>query len=451
MLTRQNLKDAFGIDAPEPGAMQESIDLWGKMYINQSPWLNDQIQSLNLAAAIASEVSRAITVEAKATVTGQGQKALFLQGMIDEILVELREQSEYAVALGGMVFKPFIDEYGRISIQYVRADSFYPVEFDSDGNLVGVVFVEKKKVGDVWFTKLEYHQMEMAGCRILNSVFRSSSEQTLGTKSSLAMVPEWADIAEDALITGVEYPLFAYFRYPGANNIDVDSKLGTSCYSRAVEMIEDADRQWSNFLWEFESGQRALYVDVLAFQKDPVTNQPILPNRRLYRTIDAGGQEDALFEDWSPTFRQVELLAGLDAILKRIEFAVGLAYGTLSDPASVEKTATEIAASKQRTYAMVTDAQTSLRDSLERLLWAVDMWGQIAGVSPAGTYAIAFDFDDSIIVDKKEQFTKDLQLVSAGIMSKLEWRMRNFGEDELTAKQALASVVAETPAVEFPM
>jgi hypothetical protein len=33
-------------------------------------------------------------------------------------------------------------------------------------------------------------------------------------------------------------------------------------------LIESADRQWSDLLWEFESGQRALYVDALAFGKD---------------------------------------------------------------------------------------------------------------------------------------------------------------------------------------
>jgi A118 family predicted phage portal protein len=215
-------------------------------------------------------------------------------------------------------------------------------------------------------------------------------------------------------------------------------------------LIKQADTLWSNFLWEFESGQRALYVDVLAFNKDANGN-PILPNKKLYRTIDAGGQEDALFKDWSPNFRQEEILSGLNAILKRIEFSCGLAYGTLSDPIEVEKTATEILSAKQRTYAMVVDTQKALQDALEDLIYAIDCWATMNNLAPAGSYDYTFDFDDSIVVDKDAQFRKDMTLVNAGIMSKLEFRMRNFKEKEEIARAQLAIAQAEQPAIDLPL
>ena len=58
---------------------------------------------------------------------------------------------------------------------------------------------------------------------------------------------------------------------PLANNIDTSSPLGASIYSRAVDLIKQADQQWTDFLWEFESGKRALYTDPMAFEKDPTT------------------------------------------------------------------------------------------------------------------------------------------------------------------------------------
>ena len=97
--------------------------------------------------------------------------------------------------------------------------------------------------------------------------------------------------------------------------------------------------------------------------------------------MNGGGNigEDGMFHEWTPSLREENILRGLDAILKRIEYACGLAYGTLSDPASVEKTATEIKASKQRTYATVTDTQKALQSALERLIWAMDVWTTIGG------------------------------------------------------------------------
>ena len=53
---------------------------------------------------------------------------------------------------------------------------------------------------------------------------------------------------------------------------------------------------------------------------------------------------------------------------------------------------------------------------------------------------ISIDFDDSIIEDKSADFTKDLQLLSAGILNDWEFRMKWMNEDEETAKSALPKV-----------
>ena len=50
---------------------------------------------------------------------------------------------------------------------------------------------------------------------------------------------------------------------------------------------------------------------------------------------------------------------------------------------------------------------------------------------------ISIDFDDSIIEDKSADFTRDLQLLNAGILNDWEFRMRWMNEDEETAKAAL--------------
>ena len=50
---------------------------------------------------------------------------------------------------------------------------------------------------------------------------------------------------------------------------------------------------------------------------------------------------------------------------------------------------------------------------------------------------ISIDFDDSIIDDKSADFTRDLQLLNAGILNDWEFRMKWMNEDEETAKSAL--------------
>jgi A118 family predicted phage portal protein len=261
-------------------------------------------------------------------------------------------------------------------------------------------------------------------------------------------VDVWKDLKPEATITGIEKPLFGYFRYPMANNIDTLSPLGISCFARAAVgdkcLIQQADEQWSNLLWEFESGQRALYADVVAFGRDE-DGKPVLPMKRLYRALNGSADigDEGFFKEWSPSFREASILAGLEAILRRIEFVCGLAYGTLSNPETVDRTATELKISQQRSYATITDTQKALKETLDQLLYGMDTWATLNNLAPAGSYEVNYDFDDSVIVDKGLQFQQDMQLVSARLMSDVEFRIRNFGESEEEAKKQLALVAPE--------
>jgi A118 family predicted phage portal protein len=442
MINTSSVKDALKVDVAISPLMTNALQLWSSMYINQAPWLGKDVKSLNLPAAIASEISRAVTIEMDVEISGS-LRADYLYEQIDRVYPKLRQMVEVGIAKGGLMLKSYI--LGKsIVVDFVQADQFYPISFDANGQITACVFSDQRIIGASYYTRLEYHQMTPEGCVIRNMAYKSESQNVLGRQIDLAAVPAWADLEPESLITGVTQPLFAYFRYPLANNIDPTSPLGVSCYARAVDLIRDADVQWSNLLWEFESGGRALYVDTLAFGKDD-DGKPLLPNKRLYRTLNQGGQvsDEEMFHEWSPTLREQNILAGLDAILKKIEFNCGLAYGTLSDPNTVDKTATEIISSKQRSAATVTDCQKALENALEDLLYAMDVWATLGNLAPKGKYEAAWEFDDSIVTDHVTQFVQDTQMVGLGAMSKVELRMRTFGETEEIAREKMALVQEE--------
>lgn len=444
MIGKQTIKQAMQIDIAISDPMIQALDLWTKMYANESPWLKEnEVYSLNLAAAVASEISRTATIEMTATIEGS-KRADYLAVQFEKVMDKLRDVIEFGSAKGGIIFKPYVD--GKdLNVDFVHADQFYPVEFDRNGNIISAVFVDQRKKGDNWYTRLEFHDLTDTGYIVRNAAYKSNAQDMLGTKVSLSAIDDWDGLEEEATITGIDKPLFAYFRYPLANNIDPTSPLGVSCYSRATDLIKQADQQWSDLMWEFEATKAAIFVDVLAFGKD-TQGKPILPNKRLYRTLETGSAEGELFKEWTPNIREQNILNGLDRILKQIEFTCGLAYGTLSDPNTIEKTATEIASARQRSYSTVVDVQKAIKAALDDLLYAMDTWATLGKLSSKGKYTATYEFDDSIIVDKDAQFQQDLRLVQQGIMSKIEFRMRNFGEDEETAKQKIAEVTAEQPA-----
>ncbi len=456
MIGKQTVDKALNVDVAISTEMVNALELWTRMYENDAPWVTSSVYgsgtteetySMGLAAAIAGEIARSVTIEMEAEFSGSA-RATWLDEQFARVMDKLRHQVEFGCAKGGLIFKPYISG-DQLAVDFVQADQFYPVAFDADGGITQVVFVDQRRKGNDWYTRLEYHNMTDQGCQIINRAFKSSNQDTLGQKVQLDSIDAWAEIEEEALITGVDKPLYAYFRYPLANNIDSDSPLGVSCYSRAVDLIKQADIQWSNLLWEFEAGKTAIFVDELAFGRDS-EGRARLPHKRLYRALETGAVDNSLFQGWSPNLREQNILSGLDAILKRIEYATGLAYGTLSDPNTVDKTATEIKISKQRTYATIVDTQKALESALSDLLYAMDVWATIGGLAPSGGYEVAFQFDDSVVVDRDMQFQQDLRLVAQGLMSKLEFRVRNFGESEELARKALADVDAERQPMIIP-
>lgn len=447
MLSVASVKQGLKLDVAITPLMINALQQWSQIYINQSPWLTGEIKSLNLGAAIAGEVARAVTIEMDVQISGaRGQ---FLQTQLVPVLNNIRTYTEYGLAKGGLMFKPYIKGDG-LAIDYVQADMFYPIAFDANQQMTACVFADQRQVGQNFYTRLEYHHLLSTGYQIINTAWKSTVRDMLGNQVSLTEIDDWSELEPSALILNIDKPLFAYFRTPFANNIDPSSPLGVSIYSRATDLIQQADSQWTDFLWEFESGKRAVYTDILAFGKD-TNNKPILPNKRLYRLLDLNSKVDGkgFFEDWTPTLREANLLNGLDGILRRIEFNCGLSYGVLSNPESVALTATEIKNSQQRYYSTVTDTQKALQDAFDQLLYAMDVWAALGNLAPTGAYTVTYQFDDSVVADHDTQFALDQQAVAINGMPKYIFLMRNYKLDEATARKWIEEARAESPAPSF--
>ena len=431
MFSRNDLSRAIDVNIAVSSEMGEALGLWSQMYENKAPWLNETIKSLNLPAAIAAEVARLVTMEMKTEISGS-TRADWLNTQYQGIMQNVRRYVEYGCAKGGLILKPYIDGK-RIAIDYIQADCFFPTAFDSSGRITGVIFTDRIMRNNKIYTRLEYHNMQAKGCYVSNLAFVSTNKNELGRQIDLVNVDEWSTLEPEVLIRNINRPLFAYFKIPLANTIDTQSPLGVSIYSRAVDLICEADKQYSRLLWEFESGERALYVSDMAFKKDEKGNIKF-PNKRLYRALAEG--ED-LFEEWTPTLREQNILNALDSILTKIEDACGLARGTFTNPQNEAKTATELKILRQRSYATVADTQKALQSTLEDLVYAMDVWATLGHLAPAGKYDVTFEWDDSIVSDRQAEYAERSQLVSLGVMQPWELRSWYLGESEETAKQMI--------------
>lgn len=411
--------------------MVKNIELWSLMYEGVADWIdNDKVKSLGIPASIASEMARLVTIEMESEIIGadgkETDRSIYLNERYQKIVDSLRIQTEYAVAKGGMVFKPYIDENNNIAVEYVQADNFYPVKFNSSGELVAAIFPEIIIKGDTTYTRLEYHHMLSDNkCYISNTAYvKDSNIEGLGVATPLSSVEEWEYLEPELNLENISEPLFSYFRIPLANNKDTRSHLGVSVYSKAVDLIEEVDKHYSSILWEYKAKETAIDVPIDMFMTTGLPEG----KERLFRQLDIDDNgKDNFYKVFSPEIRDTSLYNGLNKLLERVEFNCGLAYGTLSDVQETAKTATEIRSSKQRSYATIVDIQKALRISLEHLIRSMEYMTTLYKLAPKGDIETSFNFSDSIIVDEKEEQLIMLNEVSAGLIKREFYLQKRYG------------------------
>lgn len=403
----------FKKSPPAPKKEISRQRIWRDMYENGG--------RLNIAASISAEAARLVTLEMSSGIYGS-KRAEVLDGAYQKVIGKARSFCELACALGGVMLKPYIAD-GRIETAFVPADSFEVTATAPDGSICGVRFFERLELDGKRYIKCEEHLLSQECYIITNRAYLDS----LGVKREvpLSEVSVWSGLEERVVMEKVKSGLFSYFGMPFVVTEDIASPLGAPIFARAVSLIEDANKQYERLLWEFESGERALYIDETAVRRGS-RGEVQLPDKRLYRMLATGNDE--LFNDWSPEIRDEAIINGLERILQRIEFNCGLAYGTLSDPQAVEKTAEEIRASKQRSYATVTELQTALKNALIGWVKAADILCDVYSLAPEGEYSIDFAFDDSIVADRTAEFDERMRLLDKGVITADEMKAWYFGK-----------------------
>lgn len=382
----------------------------------------------------------------------------------NKVLRKLRKQIEYGIALGGLVIKPYavkndkvtdeIDKYD-IEFDFVYAPDFYPLAFNSSGDITEAAFIQKKVDKEVIYTRLEHHKYENHTVTVTNMAFRSTARSDgadLGQEIPLTSVPEWANIEKTIVINDVDRLMFAYFKMPEANTIDIYSPLGVSGFDKAIRLIKDADMQYSRLLWEYEGGELAIDIDRDAlrefYETDSQGNQVLKSGmghlqQRLYRPVELTAEGDT-YNQYAPTLRDASYISGLNTILMHIEDITGLSRGTLSEVDVAEaRTATELRIIKQRSYQTNAEIQQAIQICLEDLVYVMNCLCDLYDITKDGEYETSFEWDDSILVDVDEELGKRMTLMQQGIMSKKEVRMWYMGETEKQAREALLEVQEE--------
>ena len=323
MFSTNDIAKDFNIDISSNDEVLNLIELCSNIFNNKAPWLSKEVKSLNVAKTICEKVAKAVTIEFKTQVEDEEINKIY-----QRFIKNIRTNTEYALAKGGMFFKPFYSN-GKIKITCIQGDKFIPVKFDSTGELLSAIFIDQIIKGNTVYTRLEYQELKNTTLIIKNKAYKGNiNTSTLGKQINLSQVEEWVEIQEETQIENVSALIGGYFKIPTANTVDNTSLAGVPIFANAIETLEEIDKQFSRILWEYEGSELAIDVDTTAFKKDK-NGEYDLPKgkKRLYRMLDSG--DETTWNVFSQPIRDTALFNGLNELLRQAESQCELSFGII--------------------------------------------------------------------------------------------------------------------------
>ena len=386
----------------------------------------------------------------KVQITLEGKKE---QDFIDLVLTEnnftvkANEMQEMKSALGTVAYVPRvigqeISESGDIVpgnasgivLDYVTIENIYPLSWQN-GYISECAFSSEVTRGGKDYLYLQIHRRENNGNYVIeNRIYRYDNEQL--ADEQLVNVKGFENIPP-VVHTGSEKRQFVIDRPNIANNVNYLLPTGIAIYANAIDVLQGVDIAYDSYVNEFKLGKKRIMVKPSAAQY--LDGTPAFdPDDVVFYVMPEDTEDGAVVTPIDMTLRTAEHNTGIQDQLNILSSKCGFGETYYRFDGGSVATATQVISENSTMFRTIKKMEIVLEQALVelcRILLRMGNTAMNAGLNE--DVEISIDFDDSIIEDKQTDFSRDMQLLSAGIMNDWEFRMKWMNEDEVTAKAAL--------------
>ena len=450
---KNNAQKEFNVDIISSELMEIAQIQWNNIIKGQPYWLKPNVRTINFAKFICQYTSKKTCMDLNITVTGSDRADYINKCLREMVSKSIRDKVEDACGLGGLILKPSGTYNAAGAIDYVLPGNFIVTEKNSNGDILGIIFVDRMNMGKDYYTRLEYHhfvntidhEKEEIGRNyvIENKAYKSNGPDKLGSKINLEDVEEWKSIQPVLVINNVEKPLFGYFKMPYNNTIDYASPEGVSMFSNAIEELMNLDIAWSRKGDEVEDSQHITFIDETSLMRtDKRTGaKERIDLPRFVKGLRHGVDSTSTVDEHVPTMLTEQRIAEINSTLSMISTKCGFSQGQfILDRKSGRLTATQVESDDSETVETINDIRNRLKAAVKDLIYALNKYCDVFYEMPDG-YVNALDEnvpDEDIFYFKdlmasfEQDRTRAYQLMIQGIYSKKKYLMEyeGFSEEE---------------------
>lgn len=341
----------------------------------------------------------------------------------------MNEAIEKSFALGGgaLVWDKVGDD---IIPQYVDATHCYPLDI-KDGVITGCAFTNQQIINGKTYAFINIRRDNITQNFVLDEKGKEVSLEQFKLASKV-------DTLERS---------FSFLKPRNLIRDDWNNPFGASIFADAIDANKMVDEAFDSFINEYKLGRKRIFIsqDLMAY-KETVDSEgnSIIKNTFDYKEAvfniipKMGGEDKQDIKEVNMTIRVVEHEQGIQAALNYLSSLCGLGSRYYKYDNGSIATATQVISENSDLFRNIKKNQLNVDIVIKDFVkGAMALMGIDCG-------EITIMHDDSIIVDKNAQMQNDLQLVRDGVMSPVEFRMRNFGETKEMAIEMLGMIAPET-------
>ena len=395
-------------------------------------------KTLNMPKKICEDWANLLLNEKTDIVVGDDEQQSNLWELLDSVnfWVKGNEGIEKTFALGTGAFVETADDDGNERLQFVSGQKIYPITFDQDKiTECAFVNVSSKK------TLIQIHYLGKDKNYLIRTIVYVKREND--TNEDLGLLE-----SDDIFETNSTIPWFQIIKPNIANNVDINSPMGISVYANALDVLQGVDLAYDGFCEEMRLGQAKIFMNKKLTQYDENGHHLVfdINEKGFYYLGDGDGVDKQPVTFYNPPLRTDSYFNGINNALNLLSSKVGFGENHYRFDKGGVTTATQVISENSEMFRVLKKHEILLNDVI------IDVCRALMYIHNEFTdKEFKFDleanievkFDDSIIEDKETMKMTDRQDVNMGVMSKVEYRMKWYNEDEETAKQKLAEIEEE--------
>ena len=329
----------------------------------------------------------------------------------------------------------------KTRVDLVDFDNIYPLSWDNKGIYECAFGSVMYKNGQKYVILSVHKRNDNGNYVIINHLFQE-------TNGFLTEITDEQDVKKE-FDTKSNVKWFSIFKPLLTNNLFENSPFGISHYANSIDNLKAVDISFDALKNEVKDGRRRTFVSADMLNYDDGTQRLTFdPNDISVYQLPKGATKDDLIQNDSTDFRTGQLIETLNTNLNILGSKVGFGENHYHFDGTNLSTATAVVSSNSKLFRRKKKLEIGYESSIFDLVQAICYASTQFGKYNINTEDMVIQFDDSIVEDKEAESNRALRELNAGVLSKVEYREKIFGETKEIAEKEIAAIEESNPDIE---